>query len=78
MNTNNKRCTAELISITQAQKAQRALASAVIPSEIIKISGSANRKGCTYGISFECRQKNNVIAVLSAAGISVKRWNETD
>ena len=74
----NQGCTAEFISMTQAQKAQRALATAVIPSEIVKLSSNENHKGCTYGIKFDCRQINNVKAVLSASGVSVKRWNTTD
>lgn len=70
-------CQAELHSLTVAQKAQRALSAAAIPSDIIK-TDSSSRRGCAYGIEFACNQKNNVAATLSAAGISVRRWNTRD
>ncbi|MBQ8849989.1 MAG: DUF3343 domain-containing protein [Clostridia bacterium] len=70
-------CQAELQSMTAAQRAQRILASAAIPSDIIKV-GSSSRRGCSYGIEFACNQRNNVEATLLSAGIAVKRWNRTD
>lgn len=78
MNYNdNGICRAELQSMTVAQRAQRVLAAAAIPVEIIKLD-SSRRKGCSYGIEFNCNQKNNVDTVLSSAGIGVKQWNRAD
>ncbi len=77
MNFYKGSCSAELQSMTVAQKAQNALAAAAIPVNIIKTESSA-RRGCTYGIEYACSQQNNIAAVLSAAGISVKKWNRED
>ncbi len=71
-------CSAELQSMTMAQKAQKTLAAAAIPVEIIKLSSSSARRGCSYGIEFSCNQKNNVVGVLTAAGLAVKKWNTAD
>ena len=78
MNYNdNGICQAELQSMTVAQKAQRVLAAAAIPAEIIKLD-SSRRKGCSYGIEFACNPKINVNYALSSAGITVKQWNRAD
>ncbi len=78
MKTYKGSCSAELQSMTVAQKAQNALASAAIPVNIIKMSSSSARRGCSYGIEFACNQQNNVAAVLSASGISVRQWNREE
>ncbi len=65
-------CSAEIGSVTQAMKAQNALASAAIPSNVIKTQSSSHR-GCVYGISFPCAHENNVRTVLTNAKIPVKR-----
>ena len=70
-----KSCTAALGTMTAAQKAQRALASAAIPSGLTKL-GDLSRRGCVWGVSFSCNQKENVRSVLSAAGISVRAWED--
>ena len=67
-------CSAELGSVTEAMKAQRVLAAAAIPTEVIKVEG-ARRRGCVFGIGFSCAQSNNVRAVLSAARINPRSWN---
>ncbi len=77
MNGNDRNCSAELGSVTAAMKAQRALATAAIPSAVVKIE-SSSRRGCTYGIRFSCNQLGNVRTVLSAARISVKQWDPAD
>ena len=66
-------CYAVMGTLTGAQKASRALANAAIPSSIIKID-SAGARGCIWGVSFSCNQKENVKSVLLAAGINVKSW----
>ena len=67
-------CIAEVGSMTQAMKAQRVLAEAAIPTTVIKSSSSKNSRGCVYGVSFLCAQKENVENVLVRAGIKVRRW----
>ncbi len=68
-------CSAEIGSVTEAMKAQKVLAAAAIPSEIIKKEGSSRRRGCVFGIGFSCAQKNNVRAVLSSARIYPKAFD---
>ena len=70
-----KNCTAALGTMTAAQKAQRALASAAIPTGLTKLD-SSSRRGCVWGVSFSCNQKENVKSVLSAAGIAVRAWGD--
>ena len=71
-------CTVVLQSLTAAQKAQRLLAAAAIPSSIIKTEGTSFTHGCSYGIKFSCNQQNNVARVLDGAGVAVKKWNTRD
>ena len=67
-------CSAALGSVTEAMKAEKVLAAAAIPCEIIKSEGSSRRRGCVFGIGFSCAQQNNVRAVLSAARIYPRAW----
>lgn len=70
-------CRIVIGSMTQAMKAQNVLATAAIPSAVIKTEASS-RKGCAYGLSFSCQQENNVRTVLASARIAVKEWNKTN
>ncbi len=72
-----RRCTAEIGSISGAMRAQKALAAAAIPSQVIKLD-SSSRHGCAYGLSFSCEQMKNIQYVLDTARISVKQWNTGD
>lgn len=74
MKRDSYECSAELGSVTEAMKAQRVLAAAAIPSEIIKNEG-ARRRGCVFGIGFSCAQANNVRTILSSAKIYPRGWN---
>ena len=65
----NTRCRVTIGSITYATKAQKALSSAAIYSEIIKLDSQNFGKGCTYGLEFSCAQGENVKTVLRSAGI---------
>jgi hypothetical protein len=66
------KCTVSIGSITYASKAQKALSSASIFSEIVKTERSG-LSGCIYGLEFSCSQLNNVRTVLEHAGIRAKR-----
>ncbi len=70
-------CIAEIGSLTQAMRAQKILASAVIPSTVLKLE-SSSRHGCAYGISFSCEQEANVRHVLESARMAVKQWQRID
>jgi len=71
-------CSAELVSETVAIKAQKVLSSYAIPSSIIKVEHPSSRRGCAYGISFDCNQRINVERALKNAGIGVRKWNTED
>ena len=64
-------CTAEIGSVTQAMRAEQALAAAAIPSRVIKTQSSSKR-GCVYGISYSCAQERNVSTVLANARIAIR------
>ena len=66
-----KQCTAALESLTYAIKAQRALAEAEIPCEIVKLDASMTRRGCAYGVEFPCSEQRSVRAVMNAENITV-------
>ena len=71
----NKRylCSAAIGSVTEAMRAERALAAMAIRSDVIKTERNG-RRGCIYGVSFPCAEENNVRSALGAAKISVKEW----
>ena len=74
MNGFYSECIAEIGSMTQAMRAQRALAESAIPTTVIKSNSAKNSKGCAYGVSFSCAQGENVQSVLERAGVKVRRW----
>ncbi len=47
-------CVASLKSMTIAIKAQKALSKENISCEIIRLEPSMTKKGCAYGIKFNC------------------------
>lgn len=63
---------AVLGSMTTAMTAQRALASAAIRCEVVKVDSGG--RGCGYGVAFPSVQHGNVTAILSAAHINVRRY----
>ncbi len=76
MNNMGVGCGAAIGSITQAMSAQKVLATAAIPTTVIKYdSNTRGNKGCIYGLSFSCAQTDNVATVLGNEGIRVKQWN---
>lgn len=71
-------CTATMTSMTQALRAQQVLANAAIHSSVIKLDSSHAKKGCAYGLSFQCAQYNNVRTILSSAKINVRQYINAD
>ena len=63
-------------TLTNAQKAQRALSAAAIPSKIVKQTPSNIHRGCVWSVEFSYSQKQNVNAVLSNAGIPIRAWGD--
>ncbi|MBO5204116.1 MAG: hypothetical protein J6B72_05855 [Clostridia bacterium] len=69
-----KSCAAVMGTLTNAQKAQRALSAAAIPTSVTKSGSSSSHRGCVWSVNFSCNQMENVRSVLSSAGINVKSW----
>ena len=67
-------CIAVIGSMTQAMKAQAALAEASIRASVTKISSTKSQTGCVYGLDFPCRQADNVRQVLEDAKIPVRQY----
>ncbi len=67
-------CVAALGGMTTAQKATRALAAQGIFSEVISLSATQTRRGCAFGISFDCDATDRVRAALKGNGISVSQY----
>ena len=78
MNGFYSECIAEIGSMTQAMKAQRVLSETAIPTTVVKSNSAKSGRGCAYGISFECAQKENVQNALISAGVKVRRWKSTN
>lgn len=70
-----KICTASLISLTYAIKAQKELAKRGFAAKVVKLDPSLSKKGCTYGVEFDCTEGRAVRAALSAARISVTGYH---
>ncbi len=66
-------CIASLKSMTVAMKARKALEEAYIDCEIIKLEPNMTKKGCAYGIKFNCVNINSLENILKK-----KRVNYTD
>lgn len=65
---------AALGNMTTAIKATRALAAKGIFAEVIGLSATETRRGCAYGVSFDCAATDTVRAALKGAGISVSQY----
>ena len=67
-------CTAVIGSMTQAMRAQNALAEAAIRAVVVKISSAKSTGGCAYGVDFPCTQMSNARTVLTRAGVRVREY----
>ena len=74
----NTMCSAVMGTLTNAQKAQKILAMAAIPSSVTKSESSLSHRGCVWCVNFACNQSENVKAVFASAGLNVKYWSVGD
>ena len=65
---------AYLGTMTSTLAAQHALAAAAVRSEVVK--ADSDTRGCSYALTFPRAQIDNVRAILSAAHINVRRYEE--
>lgn len=57
-------CIAAIQSMTYAVKAQKALNSRNIGSEVVKLDPTLTKRGCAWGIQFDCRFVSEVKRIL--------------
>lgn len=57
-------CIAAIQSMTYAVKAQKALNSRNIGSEVVKLDPTLTKRGCAWGIQFDCRLVSEVKRIL--------------
>ncbi len=72
--TNYTYCTAAMVSLTYAMKAQRILSGAGLHSDIVKLDSSRTRRGCAYGLQFDCSYNDRVRRVLKDGGVTVREY----
>ena len=73
-NFQNDRCVAAIGSMTMAIKAQHALLSAGIVTQVQPLSPSETRRGCSYGLEFPCGAQGMVRLLLAQANIPVSQF----
>lgn len=67
-------CIGALGSMTNAIKATRTLARYGIFAEVIGLSATETKRGCAYGISFDCDAFETVRNALKSEGITVSQY----
>ena len=67
-------CIGALGSMTLALKATRALASHGIFAEVIGLTAGETKRGCAFGISFDCGAIDQVRRILKGHDISVSQY----
>ena len=71
-------CLAVVGSMTQAMRAQKALAGAAVRVEVVKADSAHTHRGCAYALSYPCSQENNVRTILGNAGIRIRDFYRED
>lgn len=72
--TKNGYCVGALGTMTAALHATRALGKHGIFAEVIGLSANETKRGCAYGISFDCAALDAVRAALKSEGIAVSQY----
>lgn len=62
-------CIVALRSMTHAIKAKKTLEDNYIDSEIVRLEPHMTKKGCAYGVSFNCVNTNCVIDAFKRSAI---------
>lgn len=69
-----KSCIAATASVNISIKAQNALASGGVRSRIISLPPGATRRGCAYGVEFDCADEQRARSILRRAGVRVSQF----
>ena len=67
-------CVGAIGSMTAALKASQVLKSRGLRVEVIGLSATETKRGCAYGISFDCGIMNEVRTALKQGGIAVSQY----
>ena len=67
-------CVGAIGTMTVALRATRTLAAQGIFAEVIGLSANETKRGCAFGVSFDCAMLDQVRAVLKSDGISVSQY----
>ena len=62
-------CVVSVRSMTYAIKAKKALEAYDIECEIIKLEASMTKKGCAYGVKFQCINLYNAMDALNKKSV---------
>lgn len=62
-------CISAMKSMTDAQRARRALRASQIPCDIVNLDRGITKRGCAYGVSYMCHDKLRVQTVLERIGL---------
>ncbi len=65
-----KDCIIAMRSVTLANKAERALRSEGIGSELVSVDPALTKRGCSYGLTVRCDMVDNIEEILNRRGIS--------
>lgn len=72
--TKNGYCVGALGTVTVALHATRALAKHGIFAEVIGLSAKETKRGCAYGVSFDCAALGQVRGILKSEGVAVTEY----
>ena len=72
--TKNGYCVGALGTMTAALRATRALGKHGIFAEVIGLSARESKRGCGYGVSFDCAAIDQVRSILKSDGITVSEY----
>ena len=67
-------CIVTMKSMTQAIRAKNALYAKGILSEIQNLDPSVTARGCAYGLSFSCMDRDVIKHLLEGKGIPYGEW----
>lgn len=67
-------CVGAMPSMTAALKASRALTAHGIFAEVISLSAGETKRGCAFGVSFDCDAVDQVRAIFKSNAIAVTQY----